>query len=98
MNLVLAPRAAEDLQAISAYTLETWGPEQEERYLQGLWTRLAEIREHPESFRMRTEFAAGCRSARVGSHVIFFRIREQALEVMRILHVAMDYSRHLEGG
>lgn len=95
MNLVLAPSAAEDLRAISIYTLETWGVLQEERYLAGLWARLAAITERPESFRLREELAAGCRSARYESHVIFFRIRGQNIEIMRILHAAMDFGRHL---
>jgi plasmid stabilization system protein ParE len=39
--------------------------------------------------------APECRSALYESHVIFFRIRAQNIEVMRILHAGMDFGRHL---
>jgi plasmid stabilization system protein ParE len=37
MNIILSPSAIRDLQDISNYTLRTWGEEQEDRYLKGLW-------------------------------------------------------------
>ena len=37
MNLILSPSAIRDLQVISDYTVQTWGAEQENRYLKGLW-------------------------------------------------------------
>jgi toxin ParE1/3/4 len=95
MNLILSPSAIRDLQDISNYTLHTWGAEQEDHYLKGLWGKLAEIQSSPESFRLREDLAKGCRSARHEKHVIFFSIKEQTLQVIRILHGAMDFNRHL---
>lgn len=95
MNLILSPSAIRDLQEISNYTLHTWGEEQDDRYLKGLWGKLAEIQFSPESCRLREDLAKGCRSARHEEHVIFFSIKEQTLQVIRILHGAMDFNRHL---
>ena len=95
MNLILSPSAIRDLQEISDYTLHTWGAEQEDRYLKGLWAKLAEIQSNPESFRLREDLAKGCRSVRHEKHVIFFSIKGQRLQVIRILHGAMDFNRHL---
>lgn len=36
MKLVLTEAALDDLRSVRAYTLETWGAEQEERYLRNL--------------------------------------------------------------
>ena len=95
MNLILSPSAIRDLQEISDYTLHTWGAEQEDRYLKGLWAKLAEIQSNPESLRLREDLAKGCRSVRHEKHVIFFSIKGQRLQVIRILHGAMDFNRHL---
>lgn len=95
MNLIFSPSAIGDLREISDYTLQTWGAEQEDRYLKGLWGKLAEIQSSPESCRLREDLAKGCRSARHGKHVIFFSIKGETLQVIRILHGAMDFNRHL---
>jgi toxin ParE1/3/4 len=95
MNLILSPSVVRDLQEISNYTLHTWGAELEDRYLKGLWAKLAEIQSNPDSFRLREDLAKSCRSARHEKHVIFFSIQGQTLQVIRILHGAMDFNSHL---
>ena len=95
MEIILSPAAIRDLQSISAYTLQTWGAAQEESYLKGLWEKLAAIRSGPESFRLREDLAKSCRSARHEKHVIFFTVQGQTLQIIRILHRAMDFSSHL---
>lgn len=97
MNLLLSPSAIRDIQSISSYTLQTWGSEQEHRYLRGLWNRLTAIGSNPESFRTREDLAEGCRSARYEKHVIFFSVQGDTLQVIRILHEAMDFCSHLAG-
>jgi toxin ParE1/3/4 len=73
----------------------TWGEEQEDRYLKGLWSKLAEIQSSPKSCRLRNDLAKGCCSTRHEKHVIFFSVKGQTLQVIRILHGAMDFNRHL---
>lgn len=98
MKLILSPSAILDLQSISDYTLHTWGIEQEELYLKGLWKKLEEIQFSPESYRLREDLAKGCLSARYEKHVIFFATQGQTLQIIRILHGAMDFSIHLVSG
>ncbi|MBX3743603.1 MAG: type II toxin-antitoxin system RelE/ParE family toxin [Akkermansiaceae bacterium] len=95
MNLVLSPAALSDLQGISDHTFQAWGEEQETRYLEAIWEALEKIRIHPEAFRLRTDLPGGCRSIRSGRHVIFFAITGTNVEVIRILHGAMDFPSHL---
>ena len=95
MNLLFSPSSAEDLRSISAHTLERWGQKQEVVYLRGLWKLLERIRSQPGAFRRREEIASGCQSAVYASHIIFFRVQGQTIQVMRILHHAMDLRSHL---
>lgn len=95
MNLTLSPAALGDLRSISDYTLQTWGEDQETRYLEGIWQKLEEIRACPEACKLRHDLPGGCRSARCGKHVVFFSINGNTVEVIRILHAAMDFHTHL---
>jgi toxin ParE1/3/4 len=95
MKIILSPSAVRDLQFISDYTLRNWGAEQEQRYLNGLWEKLAAIQSNPSSFRLREDLVKGCRSTRHGQHVLFFAVQGQMLQIIRILHGAMDFSNHL---
>jgi toxin ParE1/3/4 len=86
---------AQDLRTISSYTLQVWGAEQESRYLKGLWRKLSEIHRDPDLYRVRKDLVIGCRSARYERHVIFFVVAESEIQVIRILHGAMDFRSQL---
>ncbi len=95
MKLTFTQAALEDLRSIRAYTLETRGVEQEDRYLNRIWARFDSIRLDPARYRQRPDFFPGCRIAAEGKHVILFRAGADLLEVVRVLHAAMDFKRHL---
>jgi hypothetical protein len=44
MKLILTEAALDVLRSVRAYTLESWGAEQEERCLRNLWARFETIR------------------------------------------------------
>ena len=95
MKLVFSPAAINDLQSIANYTFQTWGAEQESVYLAALWHRLEAIRASPESHRIRKDLAIRCRSAHHEKHVIFFSVEDEVIEIIRILHGAMDFESQL---
>lgn len=43
----------------------------------------------------QTTIRKGYFKLRTGSHVLFFRVGENDIEIMRILHQRMDVDRHL---
>ena len=95
MKFVFSPAAVQDLQSIAKYTSRTWGTEQETLYLKGLWAKLDLMLDRPENHRPRHDLAIDCYSERYGKHVIFFSILGETLQVIRILHGAMDFSVHI---
>jgi toxin ParE1/3/4 len=95
MTLDFTKAAAADLQSIRDYTLETWGPEQERIYLESMWNRFEEILAAPDGWRRREDLFPGCQLAAQGKHVILFRIEGNVIQVVRILHSAMDFKRRL---
>jgi toxin ParE1/3/4 len=95
VKLTFTQAALADLRSIRAYTLETWGPDQEERYLNNIWAKMESIRLDPTLFRLRIDLFPGCRIAAEGKHVILFRGTETSVDVVRVLHAAMDFKRHV---
>ena len=95
MVLDFTKAAVSDLQSVRNYTLETWGSEQESIYLDLIWSKFEEILSDPERSRRREDLFPGCRIAAQGKHVILFRVEGKTLQVIRILHSAMDFKRHV---
>ena len=96
MILDLTKAAVSDLQSIRSYTLETWGLEQEQRYLDALWKKFEEILADPSRWRRRDDLFPACQIAAQGKHVILFRVQDTVLEIVRILHGAMDFPRQIQ--
>lgn len=91
----LRPRARRDLEDIAAYTNERWGAAQRRRYLALLGDALNALANDPMRGRPREELGADCRSFRRGRHVIFYHAAEGGIDVIRILHDAMDPALHV---
>ena len=95
MNLELTHAALDDLRSIRAYTLEQWGPVQERQYLDQIWNKFGIIHTDPSKFRFRQDLFRGCQIAAEGKHVILFRMHKTTLQIVRVLHGAMDFKRHI---
>ena len=95
MILDFTKAAVADLQSIRSYTFHTWGVEQEQIYLDSLWKKFGDLLANPERWRRRNDLFPSCQIAAHSKHVILFRINGPELQIVRILHSAMDFPRHL---
>ena len=87
--------ARADLEAIWIYTVEQWGVEQAERYLQGLFDCFEELATNPRLGRERDDVKAGYRSFPQGRHVVFYVIASAGIEVIAVVHRNADVDAHL---
>jgi toxin ParE1/3/4 len=94
-GLVLTPRAQADLDEIWDYTADRWGLDQAETYARQLWRAIQAIADNPSRGRECDEVRPGYRQYPSGSHVLFYRLVEGGIDVVRILHERMDYERHI---
>lgn len=94
-DVVLSPRAKLDLNEIWDYTLLEWGAGQAERYVRELWSTLLTAASDPARAVAIGEVRKGYRKSRYGSHVIFFKVTGNGIDLVRILHQRMDFDRHL---
>lgn len=97
-NYRLSRLAAQDLDAITNYTLERYGIAQARRYSASLTQSFKTISYFPV---IGTRYVTGggrdFRKFTVGRHAIFFSTPEGAdVLIVRILHIAMDFDRHLD--
>ena len=91
----LTPEAERDLEAIWLYTFEEWGLKQAHRYTDELTEAFTQLAASPEIATPYGQIRKGYRRSRVGRHVIYFRLTEYGIAVVRVLHVRMLPVRHL---
>ena len=89
-NFRLTLRAAEDLDAIADFTIQTWGLEQLETYLRSLTRRFEWLAENPFAGRERNDIHPGYRSFPEGSHIIFYIVSDDHVDIIGIPHKSMD--------
>lgn len=92
-RLNLARQAVADLEAIEDYGRQTHGEAQAIRYADELLASMQLLLDFPgagSGFGRR-----GLRRKKSGSHVIFYRVEGEVLQIVRILHQRMDPARHL---
>ncbi len=94
-KLIIAPAAQRDLRGIFAYSVRTWGMGQAERYFGRIQKSLKLVAENPELGSERPDIRRPRRAFIVGSHIIIYRIKNDDLEVSRILHQRMNRADHL---
>lgn len=91
----LSPAAQGDLESIWDYSLRHWGEAQAETYTRSIQAACEALAKGTLVSRSAEATRAGYRKVAVGSHVMFFRMQEDVVEIMRILHQSMDVDRHL---
>ena len=90
----LSRRAESDLVDIGSYTLEKWGKAQANSYLQRLEDCFQLLAGNPLLGRACDTVRPGLRRMECGSHVVFYRHKENGIVISRILHVRMIPQRH----
>ncbi len=91
----LSPEAKKDLLVIRAYTRDKWGNQQAQKYIDALEKKCEELAQSPNMGRERPEIKSGYRSLPEGKHVIFYRVGNSGIDILRILHGRMDIEHRM---
>ena len=92
----LTPLAMDDLREIWRYGAATWGLEPTEAYGEKILDAFEFLAENPHAGLSIEHIRVGYKRHPVGSHLIFYRVIGQGVEVVRILHQRMDTERQLK--
>lgn len=91
----LSPAAERDLEAIWIYTAQQWSLEQANCYTDRLTRAFTELAQSPKMAPACDPIRPGYRRHGVERHMIYFRITNYGIAIIRILHERMDVPRHL---
>ncbi|MBT6330972.1 MAG: type II toxin-antitoxin system RelE/ParE family toxin [Kordiimonadaceae bacterium] len=92
----LSSYAEDDVSSIYDYTVAEHGKDQATKYLMGLEESLTGIIDFPESGHKRSEIRQGLRSIIYQHHIIFYRLHDDYIRIVRILHKSSDLPRFLQ--
>ena len=97
MAYKLSLYAEKDIEKILTYTIDNWGINQFHKYRKLIMDSLDIIGNDPEvsTSRKREELFSGCRAYSFGKHIIFYRVKNNLVEIVRILHQKMDFESHI---
>jgi toxin ParE1/3/4 len=91
----ISPRAQGDLDEIWTHTVKHWGIDQAEFYIRQIGRQIEAVAARPLIGHACPEVRAGYYKYPSGLHVLFYRLIEGGVDVVRILHERMDFGRHL---
>lgn len=91
-TILVTPLAQEDLGDIWDYASES-GVERADRLLDLIYEKCQRLAEYPEMGRARHELLVNLRSFAVKHYVIFYQPIADGIEVLRVLHGALDIHR-----
>jgi toxin ParE1/3/4 len=92
---LLSPDAQDDLSDIYRWTAKNFGLDSADAYTDEIGKAVKNISNHPHIGKDRAEMRKGYSSFPVRQHVLWYRQLEGRIEVIRILHGAMDPERQL---
>jgi toxin ParE1/3/4 len=94
-ELRLTSEANADLGDIISYSLDQFGRATADKYLSALESAFEILERYPESGGIYAGIVPDVRWALCGRHRIFYRVEEDIVTVVRILHFARDAKRAL---
>ena len=95
LPFVISKKAVSDLEEIWLYTVEKWSVEQADRYYNLIFDEINYICKNSTAGKSMEHVRKGYRASKVKSHLIFYRVLNDTIEVIRILHERMDIENRL---
>lgn len=93
--ITVSPAARADLVDIWKYTATTWNAEEADAYLDSLEGGIERLNVYPKLGIDYGHVLPGYRRLHIERHGVFYKILEQEVLVVRILHEEMDAPRHI---
>jgi toxin ParE1/3/4 len=94
-DYVLSKKADEDLDGIYVYSAENFGESQADEYFLSLCACLQTLADNPRLGREAAWLNPGLRWHRHERHVVFYVTEGADTLIVRVLHAAMDFIRHV---
>jgi len=94
-SYVISKKAVADLEEIWLYTVEKWSVEQADRYYNLIFDEINYICKNSNAGKSMEDVRKGYHASKVKYHLIYYRVVNDTIEVIRILHERMDIENRL---
>ena len=94
----LTPRARDDLRGIWDYSFDIWGETQADLYVTEIYERFSWLAAHPLVGKHRPDICDGYYCFPQGSHLVFYLIRGQEIDIIGVPHKEMDVLNYFDTG
>ena len=86
----------EELEEIWQYSLSNWGIDQADQYIRDLTSRFEWLSENPQAGKQRDDIKPGYYCFPQGSHLVFYRIIDDTLDILGVPHQTMDVDSRIQ--
>jgi toxin ParE1/3/4 len=94
VRIIIASRVRADLAGISRYSAMHWGHDRAERYLRDIWSMFEKLAKDPRLGRPFSNRRPDHFKVPVGSHAVIYRVRNDEIAIVRVLHQRMNLPQH----
>jgi len=93
---IISKKAVIDLEEIWVFTVDKWSVAQADRYYLLIIDEIEFICKNITCGKSMHNIRKGYRATKVKSHLIFYRVVNDTVEIIRILHERMDIENRLD--
>ena len=95
LPFVISKKVVSDLEEIWLYTVEKWSAEQADRYYNLIFNEINYISKNSTAGKSMEHVRKSYQASKVNSHLIFYRVINDTIKMIRILHERMDMENRL---
>jgi len=95
LQYVISKKAVSDLEEIWLYSAEKWFLDQADRYYNLIIDEINYLCKNNTGGKSMEHIRKSYRASKVKSHLIFYRVMNETIEIIRILHERMDIENRL---
>ena len=95
LKILIKPRAKEDLKNIYLYSLKEFGKTKTTEYVGDLDKAFNKLANNCNLGNDYSVISPQTRAYKATSHLIFYKISEDQISIIRVLHKSMDHKKHL---
>jgi toxin ParE1/3/4 len=95
-NYRIKAKAQKDLDEIFLYTRKNYGLDKAEIYVQNILNTFKILGDEPAMAPLDDELSKDLRKFPIQKHIVFYRIRKNYIDIIRVLHQKMDIKSKIE--
>ncbi len=88
-------KANQDIKKIWQYSYREWGEKKADQYYDALIVGMDSIKESPKIGMTCDDVRSGYRQYQINEHIIFYRLSDKKIHIVRILYKKMKFKSHM---